>query len=56
MSRISAIFNSSEILDDLNMQEWIWQADDWTNFTWSDSIILPRTRQIHQKGSNEVIN
>ena len=50
MSRINAIFNSSEILDErLKMQEWIWQAEKWTNFTWLDSIILPKTRQIHQK-------
>lgn len=50
MSRINAIFNSSEILDErLKMQEWIWQAENWTNFTWLDSIILPKTRQIHQK-------
>lgn len=50
MSRINAIFNSSEILDErLKMQEWIWQSEDWTNFTWLDSIILPKTRQIHQK-------
>lgn len=31
------------------MQEWIWQAENWTNFTWEDSIILPKTRQVHQK-------
>ncbi|MBF7686491.1 Fic family protein [Acinetobacter sp. B10A] len=31
------------------MQEWIWQTENWTNFTWLDSIILPKTRQIHQK-------
>ena len=50
MSRINAILNSSEILDErLKMQEWIWQAEKWTKFTWLDSIILPKTRQIHQK-------
>lgn len=31
------------------MQEWIWQTNNWTNFTWEDEIILPKTRQIHQK-------
>ncbi len=31
------------------MQEWIWQAENWTDFTWQDEIILPKTRQIHQK-------
>lgn len=31
------------------MQEWIWQAENWTKFTWEDSVILPKTRQIHQK-------
>lgn len=31
------------------MQEWIWEADNWTNFTWEDGIILPKTRKIHQK-------
>ena len=31
------------------MQEWIWQTDNWTNFTWENEIILPKTRQIHQK-------
>ena len=31
------------------MQEWIWEADNWTNFTWEDEIILPKTRKIHQK-------
>ncbi|MDN5513570.1 MAG: Fic family protein [Acinetobacter sp.] len=31
------------------MQKWIWQAENWTNFTWLDSVILPKTRQIHQK-------
>ena len=31
------------------MQKWIWQAENWTNFTWQDSTILPKTRQIHQK-------
>ena len=50
VSRISAIFNSSEILGErLKMQKWIWQAENWTNFTWLDSVILPKTRQIHQK-------
>src|SRR5690606_16352919 len=33
----------------LQMQQWIWQAHNWTNFTWQDSIILPKTRQIHQQ-------
>jgi len=50
VSRISAIFNSSEILGErLKMQKWIWQAENWTKFTWLDSVILPKTRQIHQK-------
>lgn len=31
------------------MNDWIWQAKDWTNFQWQDEIILPKTRQIHQK-------
>lgn len=31
------------------MNEWIWQANNWTNFTWKDEIILPKTRKIHQK-------
>ena len=31
------------------MQEWIWQTNNWTNFIWEDEIILPKTRQIHQK-------
>ena len=31
------------------MQDWIWQSDNWVNFTWEDEIILPKTRQIHQK-------
>ncbi|MBJ7435073.1 MAG: Fic family protein [Acinetobacter sp.] len=31
------------------MQEWIWQIENWTNFTWNDEVILPKTRQIHQK-------
>ena len=34
------------------MQEWIWQAENWTNFTWEDSVILPKTRLIHQKIGN----
>lgn len=28
------------------MNEWIWQANNWTNFTWKDEIILPKTRKI----------
>lgn len=31
------------------MQDWIWQSDNWVNFTWEDEIILPKTKQIHQK-------
>lgn len=31
------------------MNKWIWQANNWTNFTWEDEIILPKTRKIHQK-------
>lgn len=31
------------------MNEWIWQTNNWTNFTWKDEIILPKTRKIHQK-------
>ena len=31
------------------MQKWIWQTNNWTNFTWKDEIILPKTRKIHQK-------
>ncbi|MFH4156773.1 Fic family protein [Acinetobacter bereziniae] len=31
------------------MQDWIWQSDNWINFTWEDETILPKTRQIHQK-------
>lgn len=31
------------------MQGWIWQTNNWTNFRWEDEIILPKTRQIHQK-------
>jgi Fic family protein len=31
------------------MNEWIWQMNNWTNFTWKDEIVLPKTRKIHQK-------
>ena len=31
------------------MYKWIWQTDNWANFTWEDEIILPKTRHIHQK-------
>ncbi|EEY92935.1 toxin-antitoxin system, toxin component, Fic family [Acinetobacter junii SH205] len=34
---------------EIKMQDWIWQSDNWVNFTWEDEIILPKTRQIHQK-------
>jgi Fic family protein len=34
---------------EIKMQDWIWQSDNWINFTWEDEIILPKTRQIHQK-------
>lgn len=51
MSRIYAIFSSSWKSSKwrFKMQEWIWQTNNWTNFTWEDEIILPKTRQIHQK-------
>ena len=31
------------------MYKWIWQTENWANFTWEDEIILPKTRHIHQK-------
>ncbi|MHA3080178.1 Fic family protein [Acinetobacter sp. ANC 5502] len=31
------------------MNEWIWQMNNCTNFTWKDEIILPKTRKIHKK-------
>lgn len=34
---------------EIKMQNWIWQSDNWINFTWEDETILPKTRQIHQK-------
>ena len=51
MSQINVIFGSPRkyFKQRSKMYKWIWQTDNWTNFTWEDEIILPKTRHIHQK-------
>ena len=31
------------------MKKWIWQQPDWTQFSWNETIIVPKTRQLHLK-------